>query len=212
MSHNGSPQKRANIDPASQQLGAIYAQALLGAAENSGATDAVLAELDSFVVDVLDPHPKFEAVLGSAIISAEEKQQILDRTIGNQASPLLANFLKVLAKHGRLGALRAVHRVAHDLYNQLRGRVRVEVTTAAAVDGALAEQLSGRVRQLLGREPVLDISVDPSLIGGIVLRVGDTVYDGSIATQLNRISGQIISRSVHEIQSRRDRFSYSAGN
>jgi F-type H+-transporting ATPase subunit delta len=65
---------------------------------------------------------------------------------------------------------------------------------------------------MLSREPVLVPRVDPHVIGGVVLRVGDTVYDNSVATQLQRLSGQIISRSVHEIQSRRDRFSYPAGN
>ncbi len=67
-------------------------------------------------------------------------------------------------------------------------------------------------RHALGAEPLLTRVVDPELIGGAVLRVGDTVHDGSIANQLEKLRQQMIDRSVHEIQSRRDRFRDPAGN
>jgi F-type H+-transporting ATPase subunit delta len=65
---------------------------------------------------------------------------------------------------------------------------------------------------MLGGEPEIVRMTDPNLIGGIVLRVGDTVYDGSVATRLSKVRGQMINRSIHEIQRRRDRFSHTAGN
>ena len=65
---------------------------------------------------------------------------------------------------------------------------------------------------MFGGEPVLVPKIKPELIGGIVLRMGDAVYDGSVAARLADIRGRIINRSVHEIQSRRDRFSNPAGN
>ncbi len=65
---------------------------------------------------------------------------------------------------------------------------------------------------MLEGEPVLDERVDPGVIGGIVVRIGDTVYDGSIANQLENLRQQIIDRSAHEIQSRRDRFRSPAGD
>jgi F-type H+-transporting ATPase subunit delta len=206
------PQRKRNLDPTRQQLGGIYAKALLGATEKVGQSEAVLAELDSFITDVLDKHPQFEQLLGSAIVSAEDKEQILERTIGHQASPLVSNFLKVLARHGRLDFVRAICSVAHDQLNDLRGRVRVDVITASPLNDTLTNQLTDRLRHMLGSEPALTPQIDPDVIGGLILRVGDTVYDASLATQLNRLSGQIINRSVHEIQSRRDRFSYSTGN
>ena len=58
----------------------------------------------------------------------------------------------------------------------------------------------------------MEVKVDPELIGGAVVRIGDTVYDGSVAGQLERLESQMINRSVHEIQSRRDRFRHSGGN
>ena len=86
----------------------------------------------------------------------------------------------------------------------------MQVTTAAPVDDALAERIVKTVRPLLDGEPVLKRAVDPKLIGGIVVRVGDTVYDGSIASQLKNVRQQMIDRSAHEIQSRRDRFRHPA--
>ncbi len=200
------------LDPAQQRLGAIYADALLAATEKAGQTEEVLAELDSFVHEILDDHPKFEAILNSGIVSSDEKKQIIERAVGGKVSALLSNFLKVLAAHARLNAIRVIQRVAHDRLNTLRGRVRVDVTTATPLDESLTNQLKERLRGMLKREPVLTSHIDPEVIGGLIVRVGDTVYDGSVATELDRLGGQIVHRSVHEIQSRRDRFSYPAGN
>jgi F-type H+-transporting ATPase subunit delta len=76
----------------------------------------------------------------------------------------------------------------------------------------LAARIKQQLRDMLGGEPTLVRVVDPDLIGGVVLRVGDTVFDGSVAMRLARVRGQMINRSVHEIQRRRDRFSHPAGN
>jgi F-type H+-transporting ATPase subunit delta len=195
-----------------QQVGKLYAKALLGASESAGTTETLLAEFDSLVKDVFDKLPKFESVLRSGLVPHEDKVKLIDKSLGSQASPLLLNFLKVLSGHGRLNALRSIHRAAHALYDQMRGRQRVQVVTAAPLDTALQQRLTQSLRGMLGGEPVLEPVVDPSLIGGIVLRVGDTVYDGSVSAQLEQVRTQMINRSVHEIQSRRDRFGYSAGN
>jgi F-type H+-transporting ATPase subunit delta len=190
----------------------VYAKALLGATEKAGQTAAVLAELDELVTGVLVKFPKLDAVLASARISHEEKAGILDRVLGGRVSPLLLNSLKVVARHGRLDYLRAIHVQAHAAYDKLRGRIPVQLTTATPVSDELAQQIAERLRTVIGGEPILNRITDPSLIGGAVLRIGDTVHDGSIARQLETIREQISDRSAHEIQSRRDRFRNSAGN
>lgn len=201
---------RERIDTGRQQVGTLYARSLLGAAEAAGQTDAVLAELDSFVEDVLDKLPSFETVLGTALVSPEEKTALLDKALSGKASPLLLNFLKVTANHGRLDCLRAIRRAAHEVYDKLRGRIPVIVRTATPLDAASEKQITERLRGMLRGEPQLVREVDPELIGGLVIRVGDTVYDGSVARRLEQLRQQMIDRSVHEIQSRRDRFSHSA--
>lgn len=203
---------RMQADVGAEHLAGIYATALLAATENAGLTSQVLAELDTVVTDVLKAHPAFEAILASALISHDEKTGILDRVFGGQLSPLLLNFLKVVSRHGRLDCLRAIRLEAKELEDHIRGRIRVEVVTAAPIDDGLAESIAERLRTGLGAEPLISRTVDPSVIGGILIRVGDMVYDGSVANQLKDIRRQMIDRSVHEIQSRRDSFSYPAGN
>jgi F-type H+-transporting ATPase subunit delta len=199
-------------DVGSEHVAAVYAEALFGAAENAGAAEPVLEEFDSLIVDVLNRQPRFEEILGSALIGHEEKAGILDRTFGLTASKLMINFLKVVSRHGRLDCLRAIHRQTHVVYDKARGRVPVELITAAPVSEAEAAAIAKMLSGVIPGEPVVRCRIDPELIGGAVVRVGDIVYDGSIAGQLENVRQKMIDRSVHEIQSRRNRFSNPAGN
>jgi F-type H+-transporting ATPase subunit delta len=88
----------------------------------------------------------------------------------------------------------------------------VALQTAAPLEDGLSRKLETSLRQLVGGQPQVGASVDPALIGGIVLRVGDTVYDGSLAWQLRQVRERMITRSIHEIESRRDRFRHPGGN
>ena len=90
----------------------VYAEALLGATENAGQTDAVLAEFDELLQGIFGRFPRLEAVLTSALVSDDDKVGIIDRVLAGRASPLVINFLKVVAGHGRLDLLRAIHRQA----------------------------------------------------------------------------------------------------
>ena len=207
--HNAA---RFSPDVGQEQVGEIYARALVAAAENAGQTLAVLDELDAIVSEVFAQFPKLETVLASLLVSPEEKAVVLDRVFAAQISRLLLNFLKVVARHGRLDCLRAICRQARIMFEELQGKVRVRLTTAAAVDPQQIERIAAALGASLGQRPILETVVDPALIGGAVLRIGDTIYDGSVANQLQSIRQQMIERSVHEIQSRRDRFRYPAGS
>ena len=217
MVHDLTPQEaqlvaKFHADVGAEHIADVYAEAFLGAAQASGQLAAMLEEFDSLVTDVLAPMPEFERVLGSALVAHEEKVGLLDRILGPQASPLLLNFLKVLSHHGRLDCLRPIHHQVHELYNRMQGRTRVRLTTPVPINDALATQIAQELGTLLGTELLLDRAVDPDLIGGAVIQLGDTVYDDSIAAQLHRVRQQILDRSAHEIQSRRDRFRHPAGN
>lgn len=195
---------------AASRVGTVFAEALIGAAGKDA--DAVVAELDAIVSDVLNKVPQFETLLSSAMIGAEAKVALVDKLFAGKVSPVVLNFLKVLVEHGRGEALRAVQRAAHDLLDQMHRRVRVQVTTATPLDDKSAAALVEPLRRLIGGEPVFEKSIEPRLIGGAVFRIGDTVFDGSVATQLERMRTQLLNRSVHEIQSGRDRFSPPEGN
>ena len=208
-----NPDANAAINVGAQQVAGVYARALLGASEDAGQTEAIVDQLDSWVSDVLEAFPQFEAVLASPWVSLADKERLIDKTLGGRASPAVLDFLKVVAEHGRLDVLRDIRRVAHLLYDERanefvsKSRLPRRWTPTGGPHRSI-ETLRG----ILGQQPRLEHAVDPSLIGGLVLRVGDKVFDGSVATRLARVREQMITRSVHEIQRRRDRFSNSAGN
>jgi len=195
-----------------EHIADVYAEALLGAAESAGQSDEVMADLDGLVDEVFAQSPQFEAVLSSVRISHDEKCTVIDRVLGGRALPTTVNFLKVLSQHGRLDLLRVIRRQAKRMLDKRRGRIHVRLTAATPFDKALAAKLGDRLQEVLGAEPIVHTRIDPNVIGGMVVRVGDTVYDGSVANQLQQLREQMIDRSAHEIQSRRDRFRDPAGD
>jgi F-type H+-transporting ATPase subunit delta len=203
----------ADIDPKTsetdidrQKLGAIYARALLGACEKAGISDRIVAELNSLVDDVFGRVAGIESLLATPRISVEEKYGMLDRVFGPRMSSELLTFLKVVCQHGRLDCLRQIRQAARLELNRMRGRVEVQVTTAEPIDDNLAERIVAVLQGKLGVTVDLVRRVDPSLLGGLVVRVGDTLYDGSIRNRLVRLRSETIERTFQQLRESADRF------
>jgi len=196
-----------------EKIAAVYAEAFLNAVEaKKEPVDDAVDEFDSLVRDVLDRNKKFDAILKSVVIQPDVKLGVVDRVFSGKASATFLSFLKVLAKHARLDLLRVIRLEIHKLNDKRKGRIPVIVTTATEMPAEAFAGLAGRLRAKLGGEPVIQNQIDPNVLGGIVIRVGDTIYDASIATQLLNVRQNMIDRSAHEIQSRRDRFRNTEGN
>ncbi len=203
---SASSANNSSFDSAREHLGKIYAKGLLGATEGQNLTERVLAELDSLIDDVLDKLNDLEQLLASPRIGLEEKNRILDEAFAARMTPLLLNFLKVVAHHGRMDCLRQMRSAAHKLYNDMRGRVAVTVETADAINSQVRSQIEQRLTTTLGRQVELCCSVNPSLLGGLVVRVGDTVYDGSLENRLVRMRGETLDRTAQLIRDSLQRF------
>jgi F-type H+-transporting ATPase subunit delta len=188
------------FDTGQQYLGSVYAKALLGASEKAGNTEEVLEQLESLVSDVLEKLPKLRAALESPRIGWEAKHRLLDQAFEGRMARELLHFLKVVARRERFDCMSAIARAARHQYNLLRGRVRVEVRSASALDDELVQLVSGRLQAALGREIDLVLRVDPDLIGGLVVRVGDTVYDGSVANRLRRLKEELLTKTARQIR------------
>ncbi len=197
-------------DPSAQAIARTYADALLDAA-GSGTTE-VLEELTSFVDDVLAKLPELREVLFSRVIGRDEKIHLIDRVFSARTSPIVANFLRVLARHDRLELVPLISREARLRQETRSGKQRVKIKTAMPLSDQSRDRIRQRLAESLPFEPILETQVDPSLIGGIVIRVGDTVYDSSLATRVKQLRERFKQRSLHEIQSGRDRFSSPEGN
>jgi len=111
----------------------------------------------------------------------------------------------VLARHGRLGLLAEVSAAVRRLADELAGRRQASFTTATPLSNDQRRQLVADVEQAIGATLAPSFHVDPDLIGGLVVRIGDTVYDQSIATGLAQLGGNLHRRTIHEIQYGRDR-------
>lgn len=212
LSQDASFAAEFGADVGAEQVATLYAEAFLAAAEAAGSATEAVETLISLVDDVVAKFPDFQDVLGSILISHDEKCEVIDRVFGATAPPRVVDFLKVLSKHGRLDCLHAVRKTLESLWDEKQGRVLVELTTPVPVDEATALSIAQSLSDKLHAESVVQCKVDPKMIGGAILRVGDTIYDNSVAAQLQLIRKRMINRSVHEIQSGRNRFSYPAGD
>ena len=198
--------KSNSFDSGQQYLGNVYAKALLGVTENSHNTPAVLDEFDSLLADVLDRLPQFAATLSSPRVPHADKLRMLEKAFADKMSPQLLTFLKVVSQHGRLDCLRAINRAAHRIYDEMRGRVAVQIRTAEPVGGDVLQAIVAKLQSSLGCEVVLTTKVDPNLIGGLVVRVGDTVFDGSVANQLNRMKDAALDATAQQLRQAFDRY------
>jgi F-type H+-transporting ATPase subunit delta len=212
MNENKDQDSEPIADVSAQRVARVYAEALLNAAEKQGQSDQVLESLESFIRDVFPAEPQFEAFLQSSAVGRERKAQVIDKVFEGKASPVFVDFLKVLNQHERLNLLRPILTAAKELRDERAKRVRVKVRSAVPLADAQTNRLVEQLRANLKLEPVLQTEVDPDLLGGVVVRVGDWLYDASVRARLDSIRNQLIERSSHEIQSGRDRFSIASGN
>jgi F-type H+-transporting ATPase subunit delta len=169
-----------------------YAQALLELAQERKLTEQVGAELAD-LRKVIEANPTFGEFLRDPGIGAEERSGVIDRVIKPRVNPLLANFIGVLLVHGRIGLLGQISQAYADLVDRLTGKVEVEVTVPQRLSDAELDQVRQRVNAALGKQSVVQQHVDDSLIGGLVLRVGDKLIDASVRTQLETMRRQFIA-------------------
>jgi F-type H+-transporting ATPase subunit delta len=197
-------QSEVSIDK--QRLGAVYARALLGATEPKQLSEIAVDELDALVDEVLRISPALEMTLASPRVAPVEKAKLLDRIFAGRISDQTLTFLKVVARHGRLDCIRQIRRAARDELNRLRNRVAVQVTTATELHDELRHRIVAQLQSMLGQDVYLECRVDDSILGGLVVRVGDTVYDSSVARQLQHLKEQTIHKTRLQLRESIDRF------
>ena len=198
-------------DPSSLAVARVYAEAFVNAARGVG-VDVALEELASLLDDVFAPNPEFEQLLLTSIASREEKLGIIERSIAPICSEFFANFLLVLARHDRLELLPLILDQSRRRHEQQSGRQRVQIRTSRPLTNEQHENVANSLAGSLPFQPILETSVDETLLGGLVIQIGDTVHDGSLKTRMNQLRDSLRKRTLHEIQSGRDRFSSPTGD
>lgn len=190
------------FDEDQQSIGRIYAEALLKSAVATGSADAVVDDLEAVVGEAFAASGTLELLLANPRVDAARKSRMIDRLFGDKLNPLTVRFLKVLAGRRRLDSLRAIARAAREHLDEASGRSSVLVTTAAPMSDEDAEQLRQRLESSLGRQLRMQRRVRPEILGGLIVRVGDTLYDASVEGRLNNLQRRARQRAEIAVRSR----------
>jgi F-type H+-transporting ATPase subunit delta len=166
-----------------------YARALFEAAKENGRLAQVREELGDFVA-AIDAVPELDAMLRNPQLDPRAKAQALEDVLGG-ADQLVRNFLLLTVEKNRAGQLREIHREFERLMAAEERRLTVEVTTAYELSDDEARQLIGQIETASGRPVDATRTVDPDLIGGIILQAGSLRLDASIRSRLERLRREL---------------------
>lgn len=169
-----------------------YAKALYETAETRGASDSLYAVMQQLAA-AFTAEPALAAAIANPFVSDNDKISLLDTAIGNGEIALYADFLKLLAKNGRLDMAWDIARAFIELYRTSRGIYRVVVTSAAPMGDVEKRRLQTLVSQHIGTGTIeYDYMTDPSLIGGFTVKVNSELLDASVANRLKQLRLQLL--------------------
>ena len=164
-----------------------YAKALVQLAADEGRVEAYKDELASFEA-VVTANRDLAAIFRNPAYAIETKREIMKELTGRLGvSTTVSSFLLLLLDRSRLDQLSPIIASYGALADGISGVVRPTLTTAFPLDDGQVDQIRGALAKTTGRQVVLTVEVDPALIGGVVAKIGDKVFDGSVKTQLQRI-------------------------
>jgi F-type H+-transporting ATPase subunit delta len=172
-----------------EEIAQVYARSLFEVAEEHDKVDLVRDELGQFT-DALAESRELELFFFSPYFSTEEKKQGLDKAVDG-ADDVVRNFLAVLIENHRMPALMRIRREYDRLWREANQLLPVQVTSAVELDEAVTRQIGDEIGRQTGRKVELSSNVDPDVLGGIVLRVGNSILDASIRSRLERLRKQV---------------------
>ncbi|MFN3855320.1 MAG: F0F1 ATP synthase subunit delta [Phreatobacter sp.] len=164
-----------------------YASALFELATEAGQVDQVQADLARFQA-LLDGSDDLKRLVRSPVFSAEDQLKAISAIVDKAGiAGLAGNLLKVVSANRRLFAVEGIIRGYNALVAQSRGEITAQVTVAEELSAANAKTLSAALKDVLGKEPRIDVKVDPAILGGLIVKVGSRMIDTSLRTKLNAI-------------------------
>jgi F-type H+-transporting ATPase subunit delta len=181
-------------------LGAVYAQALINEARKQN----VLAEVTDDIRglgELLRGNPEFHAFTQALTIGENERIAFLEKIFAGRIHILTLNILKALSRRDRLVFLNAVIEAFEDILKTMSGIVEVQLVSAVILQPDAVRRVQDALARALGKAIDLRVSIDPALVGGITLTIGDTLIDGSVATQLRKIEDQLRTTSHMQLES-----------
>jgi len=174
------------------KLGDRYAKSILELAEERKEVEAVRDDFQ-LIENVCEGSPDFLAMLRSPLISSDKKQGILDKVFGGKLSKLTTQFVGIVVRKKREMYLYDIAVRFGELYDRTHNITRAIVTSAVALSDAQRKTIVKLVEKQMGTSLKLEEKVDPELIGGFTLKIGDTLFDGSISSRFRELKKEFLS-------------------
>jgi len=172
-----------------EEIAQVYARSLFAVAKERGTLDVVREQLGQFA-DALDAERELSVFFFSPYFSTPEKIDALHKAVSD-ADEIVVNFLELLIEKHRMPILFRVRRQFDALYDHEHRRLPVEVTSAVELDSAVVEELGRRIGEQTGQNVQVESRVDENILGGIVLRVGNSILDASIRHRLEQLRREV---------------------
>jgi F-type H+-transporting ATPase subunit delta len=172
-----------------EEIAQVYARALFEVAREHGLLDEVREQLGAFA-DALNSNRDLAIFFFSPYFSTEEKKDGLRRAVEG-AEPIFMNFLETLVERHRMPVIFRIRARYEELWDEENQLLPVEVTSSVELDKATVASIGERIGEQTGRKVELSSKVDPEILGGVVLRVGNFVLDASIRNRLNQLRKQV---------------------
>jgi F-type H+-transporting ATPase subunit delta len=177
-----------------EQVARVYAQALFDAAKKAGVVEPVRRELGDFVAALAASAPLRKVLADPQLETSAKARVLAEVTRGGQH--LLANTLQLMLERGRFAAVPELRQAYDALAIVEEGVVEVEVVSAAELSTETEKKIAARVQEATGRRVELSRRVDPSIIGGLVLRIGDVIVDGSVKARIRQLRRRLATAEV----------------
>ncbi len=172
-----------------------YATALFELSEREGEHE-VFTRAFAAVIAQIDADPRIRDFLRTPRVTVAEKKRVLQAAFSGNVPQLFLNFLMVVLDQRRQHMLRAISREYDRMLDEHLGRVNVAVTLARDPDAAALTEITARLTKLLQKSVIAHIRVDPEILGGIIVRYGDNVMDGSLRRQLLHLRGRMLTAAL----------------
>lgn len=172
-----------------------YAEALFELAERAGQLEGY-GEGIELVARALDENAGFRTFLETPRVPLADKKRVLRRAFEAALPRQLLNFLLLTLDKRRQRLLREIARAYHELVDERMNRVRVEITVARPLADDVSARLTGALGEMLGKTAVPHYRVRPEILGGVIVRAGDTIYDGSLRRRLERMRRQLLTAEL----------------
>jgi len=172
-----------------EELASVYARSLFEAAHDAGNLDTVKEQVGQFA-DALDADRDLQVFFFSPYLTTEDKKEGLRKAVTGE-EPIVRNFLELLIENHRMPALFRIRREFDRLWEEEHRLLPVQITSAVELDEEVVRGIGERIGQQTGRTVELSSNVDPDVLGGLVVRVGNTVLDASVRHRLEQLRKQV---------------------